>query len=186
MSSRDHHVFSVEKARHLIRPLRYLFHNPKSILKSYVKYGMTVVELGCGPGFFTPAAARLVGETGKVIAVDIQQGMLDLLKERLLGSGLEKRVVLHKCGENSLGIAEKADLLFAFHVVHELPDHDSFFKEARRILKTGGILFISEPKHHVGEKDFSDMIDIAGKYGFVAAKSPRILFDRSIVLRKQA
>jgi len=186
MSVRDHHVCSFEKARHLTRPMRYLFQNPKSILKPYVKNGMTVVELGCGPGFFTPAAARLVGKTGKVIAVDLQQEMLDLLKKRILGSALQERIVLHKCEESGINTSEKADLLFAFHVVHELPHQETFLKEALNILKDGGVLFISEPKNHVSEAELSALIVLAEKIGFSKIRTPKIWYDRSAVLVKQS
>ena len=63
-------------------PLRRWVHNPHAILSPYVTTGMTVLDFGCGMGLFAIALAKLVGETGKVIAVDLQQQMLDVLVKR--------------------------------------------------------------------------------------------------------
>ena len=61
----------------LNNPLRKLLQNPEKILKGLVQEGQTAVDLGCGPGFFTLPLARMVGESGRVIAVDLQSKMLD-------------------------------------------------------------------------------------------------------------
>ena len=58
-------------------PLRRLIHNPQRILSPYIKQGMTVLDAGCGMGYFSIGMAKMVGDSGKVIAVDLQQKMLD-------------------------------------------------------------------------------------------------------------
>src|SRR5690606_36681330 len=63
--------------------------SPRRILSPYIREGMTVLDFGCGPGFFTVTMAELVGPTGHVIAADLQEGMLDLLESRIRGSRLE-------------------------------------------------------------------------------------------------
>jgi len=52
-------------------PIRRLFHDPKAILGDYVAPGQTVVDIGCGLGYFSLALARLVGPGGRVIAVEV-------------------------------------------------------------------------------------------------------------------
>ena len=52
-------------------------------MKSYVRPGMTVLDLGCGPGYFTLEIAKLLDNNGKVIAADVQKGVLDILKQKL-------------------------------------------------------------------------------------------------------
>ena len=64
---------------------------------------MTVLDLGCGPGFFSVALAQIVSDTGKVIAVDLQEGMLQKLKDKIKGTELENRITLHKCEEDKIG-----------------------------------------------------------------------------------
>ena len=66
----------------LASPLRRLLQDPVAIVQPYISPGMTVLEPGPGMGFFTIELARLVGGTGRVIAVDIQPKMLDGLKAR--------------------------------------------------------------------------------------------------------
>ena len=57
-------------------PLRRIIHNPARMLGTMVEEGQTVVDIGCGLGFFTLALAQMVGAHGKVIALDIQSEML--------------------------------------------------------------------------------------------------------------
>ena len=59
----------------LANPLRRLLEEPEKLIGPFVKEGMTVVDYGCGMGFFTLPMARLVGPGGKVIAVDVQEKM---------------------------------------------------------------------------------------------------------------
>jgi ubiquinone/menaquinone biosynthesis C-methylase UbiE len=66
-------VCSVERAGALDISLRKLLQNPQKILKPFIKEGMTVADLGCGPGFFTIEMAKMVGNNGKVTAVDLQE-----------------------------------------------------------------------------------------------------------------
>ena len=75
--SRDGKVCPVERAGRLNNSIRRWFQNPEKILQPYIKEGMIVVDLGCGPGFFTVDMARLVGTSGRVIASDLEEGMLE-------------------------------------------------------------------------------------------------------------
>lgn len=77
MKKSNHRICPVERAGHLETRLRRWVQNPEKILSPYVKKGMTVLDMGAGPGFFSIPLARMVGETGHVVACDLQQGMLD-------------------------------------------------------------------------------------------------------------
>ena len=80
MVDRNKRVCPVERAGGLDNRVRTLLQNPQKILGNYVKEGMTALDLGCGPGFFSIGMARIVGESGLVIATDLQEGMLQKLK----------------------------------------------------------------------------------------------------------
>ena len=56
--------------------LRRLFQRPEPMLAAYVQTGMTAMDVGCGMGYFSIGMAKMVGSSGKVIAVDVQQRML--------------------------------------------------------------------------------------------------------------
>ena len=55
---------------------------------------MTVVDMGCGPGFFTVEMAKLLNGGGTVIAADLQEGMLEKVRQKIAGTALEQRVRL--------------------------------------------------------------------------------------------
>jgi len=176
------YVCPAEFAGSLDNSFRRWLHNPRKILKPYIKQGMSVLDLGCGPGVFTVEIARLVGESGKVVAADLQEGMLEIVARKIAGTALEKRVVLHKCQENSIGLDEKMDFILAFWMVHEVPDHERLFEELKSILKPGGKLYIIEPKFHVSRPAFQKMSDGLVRTGFTIIDRPSVFFSRAIML----
>ncbi|MDY6951373.1 MAG: class I SAM-dependent methyltransferase, partial [Thermodesulfobacteriota bacterium] len=109
MDDRKNHLCPVEKAGRLDNVFRRWLHNPRRILGPYVEEGMTVLDFGCGPGYFTVDMAQMVGRSGRVIAADLQEGMLEKLRCKIEGTPLEDRVTLHRCQENGIGLSEKVD-----------------------------------------------------------------------------
>jgi len=80
MVDKNKHVCPVEIAGGLDNRVRRLLQNPQRILGNYVKEGMTALDLGCGPVFLSVEMAKMVGESGIVIAADLQEGMLQKSK----------------------------------------------------------------------------------------------------------
>jgi len=76
----------------LVSPVRRLVQDPRKVLAPYVREGMTVLEPGPGMGFFTLELARLVGPSGRVVALDIQPRMLAGLSRRIARAGLLERL----------------------------------------------------------------------------------------------
>ncbi len=144
-----------------------------------------ILDLGCGPGFFSIEMAKMVGELGTVIATDLQEGMLEKLKNKIKGTEIEKRIKLHKCEEDKIGILENVDFVLAFYMVHEVPNQKKFFEEIKSILKYNGKIFIIEPKlFHVSKATFKETIMKAKGIGLVPVEKPRIFLSRSVVLKK--
>jgi 2-polyprenyl-3-methyl-5-hydroxy-6-metoxy-1,4-benzoquinol methylase len=162
--------------------LRRLVHKPEKILSPYINNGMVVFDIGCGPGYFTAEMARLAGESGKVIAADLQQAMLDKMMGKISGYGLEKRVNPHLCQSEGTGIREKADFILTFWMVHEVPDQVRFFEELKSLLNPGGKLLVSEPKMHVSKSSFYTMISRLETAGLQIIELPHIALSRSLVL----
>jgi ubiquinone/menaquinone biosynthesis C-methylase UbiE len=179
-------VCPAEHGRWLAIPLRRLVHNPQKILGGHVLPGQTAVDLGCGPGFFTLPMARMVGDGGTVIGVDLQQEMLDMLRRRAERAGLASRIRSHKCGADSIGLTEKVDFILAFYVIHEVPNAASYLGQIRDLLKPDGRVLLVEPKIHVSQPSFARTIDLAHAAGLTPVSEPRILFSRSAVLDLQA
>lgn len=162
--------------------LRRLVHKPEKILKPFIKENIVALDMGCGPGYFTTEIARLVGEGGKVIAADLQQGMLEKMLRKVTVCGLEKRVEAHRCGPERTGIETKVDFILAFWMVHEVPDQMRFFEELKSLLNPGGTILIAEPKIHVTGNSFSAMIRRLESAGFKIIDRPHIALSRSLLL----
>jgi ubiquinone/menaquinone biosynthesis C-methylase UbiE len=166
--------------------LRRFIHPPDTILGPYIRPGDRVLDIGCGTGFFTRAMARMVEENGLVIAVDIQDEMLEKLRERAGREGLLQRISTVKASRDSLNLTavEKADFALAFYVVHEVPDKDRFFQEVGDALVPGAKLLVVEPKMHVTAEEFQATVILVKETGFRVVATPKILFSRAVLLEK--
>ncbi|MBZ5668365.1 MAG: class I SAM-dependent methyltransferase [Acidobacteriia bacterium] len=169
-------------------PLRRFAQDPAKLLAPYVREGMTVLEAGPGMGFFTLDLARLVGPSGRVVAVDIQARMIASLKRRAARAGLLERLDARLASASSLGVADlvgAVDFWLLFAVVHELPAVETFFAELAQALKPGAGLLLVEPVGHVKPAQFEAELQAAAKAGFVVADRPSIRRSRAALLLKK-
>jgi ubiquinone/menaquinone biosynthesis C-methylase UbiE len=183
-NDKNPYVCPAEFAGSLDNSFRRWLQDPRKILKPFINEGMTVLDLGCGPGVFTLEIARLVYGSGKVIAADLQDGMLEIVAGKIKGSELGKSVVLHKCEKNSIGLIEKVDFILAFWMVHEVTDQERLFEELKAILKPDGRLYIIEPRMHVTHAAFKKMTAGLAKTGFEIVERPKVFFSRAVLLKR--
>jgi len=172
----------------LVNPLRRLWQRPDQLLAPYVREGMLVLEPGCGMGFFTLDLARMVGPTGRVVAVDLQERMLAGLRRRARRAGLLDRIEARLAQADRLSVADLAghmDVALALHVVHEVPDIAGFFAEIATSLKPEGRLLFVEPRGHVSEDAFAVSLALAEKAGFRVVDRPSIRRDPAALLIKK-
>jgi ubiquinone/menaquinone biosynthesis C-methylase UbiE len=109
-----------------------------------VKPGMTVCDMGCGNGYFTLPLAKMVGPTGRVLAVDVQPEMLELLKDR----ATEERVtniepILGEVHDPKLPEGE-IDLILLVDVYHEFSHPEQMLAAMRRSLSPTGLIALLE------------------------------------------
>ena len=172
----------------LASPVRRLWQKPETILQPYVKSGMTVLDVGPGMGYFTLPMARMIGEGGRVVCVDVQERILKSLKRRARRAGLEKRIVARAASPETLGITDFAgqiDFVLAFAVVHEVPSQENLFREIHQAMKPGALLLISEPTGHVTKDSFDQMMAITKRAGFEVLSTPEIKRGINVLLRKK-
>jgi ubiquinone/menaquinone biosynthesis C-methylase UbiE len=182
MVERRNRICPVELSGTLDNRLRRWFQNPRKILNPYIEEGMTVLDLGCGPGFFSIDMAQMVGKSGRVIACDLQEGMLQKLRVKIQGTELEGRITVHKCDKNKLGLSENVDFVLLFYMVHEIPNQEAFFKEIAAILSPNGQVLIVEPPFHVSKAAFEETIRTARRAGLTPTHSPKIFLSKTVVL----
>lgn len=183
MTNQDDRVCPVALAGGLDNRIRRWLQSPRRILAPYVREGMTAVDLGCGPGFFTVELADLVGPSGHVIAVDLQPGMLEKVRRNIQGTPFAGRVTLHQAQADTMGLSARADFALAFYMLHEVPNQASFLEEVRQLLAPAGHLLIVEPPLHVSRKAFEQTLDTAARVGFEIAARPGIAFSKCVLLR---
>ena len=166
-------------------PLRKLAQNPKKILGPYVKAGSTVLDVGCGMGYFSLGLAELVGENGKVIAADLQPEMLAGLSKRAKAAKLESRINSQLSTPDKIGVSEPVDFALAFWMVHEVQKREEFLREIFSIIKPGGKFLIVEPLIHVPGQDFERTVTLTHEIGFTTGGRPRVSMSRAILLEKK-
>lgn len=172
----------------LASPLRRLAYNPAEILRPYVRPGMMVLEPGPGMGFFTLELARMVGASGRVVAVDVQPKMIERLERRAAKAGVLDRIDARLASADSMSVADLAgrvDFTLAFAVVHEMPSSQLFFGEVAQASKPGASVLFAEPAGHVKPELFAEEIQEALKAGFALAGRLSIRRSQAALLRKR-
>ena len=109
-----------------------------------IKEGITVIDYGCGPGGYLKEVSRLVGEEGKVYAVDVHKLAIKSVKKRIEKYNLENvEPVLadrYSCDVDD----HTADIIYALDMFHMIREPDPFLKELHRLLKKDGFLIIDD------------------------------------------
>jgi ubiquinone/menaquinone biosynthesis C-methylase UbiE len=154
-----------------------LFVNPYRILNvAGLKAGQKVLEVGCGPGFFTIPAAKIVGEKGSVYALDINPVAVETVRRKIEEKEL-KNVNVMLADAIETGLPNKSfDVAFLFGVIHSLDDVDAVMREMHRVLKMRGILSVQ--KSWWSEKKLLDAVTKNSLF-FLKEKTDRVFkFDK--------
>jgi len=118
-----------------------LFRDPYAVLDAAgLGPGQDVLEVGCGPGFFTIPAARMVGEKGSVYALDISPAAVERVQRKIEEEGATNvKTVLADASRTGLP-DQSFDLIFLFGFRHYAGDVEKILVELHRLLKPGGTL----------------------------------------------
>ncbi|OFW68000.1 MAG: hypothetical protein A2Y74_01390 [Actinobacteria bacterium RBG_13_63_9] len=142
---------------------RDLLQNPrKSLAKAQLRKGMSVVDYGCGPGSFTIPAAELVGQEGKVFAVDIHPLAIRNVEEKARRKGLQNvQTILVEEYDTAIG-ESSVDRVLLIDTIHLIDDPDALFREIHRMLKPDGLLFME--KGHMAMSEQKEVLTNTGLY----------------------
>jgi len=131
-----------------------------------INVGMTVVDIGCGPGRITIPLAQRVGPSGTVVAMDIQAGMLDKVKEKARTAHMNNITFLQAgIGKGKLKPNHFDRALFV-SVLGEIPNRQTALKEIFNALKPGGMLSITETIFDPHFKSRNSVLKLAMETGF--------------------
>jgi ubiquinone/menaquinone biosynthesis C-methylase UbiE len=161
---------------------------PEQIIqRSGFRPGMKVLEVGCGSGCYTTFVARAVGGDGEVYALDIQPGMLEQLRKKLSRPEFSDIKNIHLVEHSAYDLPfenETFDIVYFITVLQEIPDAIQALKEARRVLKKGGVAAVTEMLPDPDYVPASFTARMGEKAGLILDQSPGNLWTYTVRLKK--
>ncbi|WP_019552306.1 class I SAM-dependent methyltransferase [Propionispira raffinosivorans] len=169
------HKFNPANQHKLDNPERRKLLPPEETLSRFgLAEGDSIADIGCGTGYFTLSAARVVGTQGKVYALDIMPEMLEIARAKAKEKNF-KNIEFIQTKETDFILPDAAvERALACLVVHEADDPIAFFQEVKRILQIGGHFYIIEwtrqenskmgppLEHRIDGKALSTVLEQAG------------------------
>lgn len=138
-----------------------------------IKPGMVVCDMGCGNGYHTLPLARMVGETGKVYAVDVQPQMIEMLKKNIESAGLKNIVPINGLYHDPKLPPNTCDLILMVDVYHEFSHPVQMLAAMRAALKPEGQIVLCEfraedaevpikPEHKMSKAQINKEMNVNG------------------------
>jgi len=118
---------------------RRSWYSPEAVLQN-LRSGMVFMDIGCGDGFFSVIAAKKVGITGKVYAVDVDASAIEKLKQKAETEGLKNIHTKVGKAEDTVFCKECADFIFYSMDLHDFSDAVKVLKNAKQMMKANGQL----------------------------------------------
>lgn len=134
-----------------------------------IEEGNCVLELGCGPGFFTEVLSEIVGKKGRIYAQDVEERMLKKLRKKLPGLPFDNVTPL-LCNSSALELPDACcDVAFCANVFEEIYEEGGLKESVReidRVLRQGGIVIVKEHRFG-GTKKVMDLVEsLFGALGY--------------------
>jgi len=157
--------------------VRDFFNPPVNILKGIgIKPGHYVLDFGCGPGNYSISASRLIGNNGKVYAIDINPVAIDNLKKISSKKGLDNIETI--LSDHKTNLSDNIiDAVILFDVYHELDDKIKVLKELYRVLKPDGVLLMSD--HHLTRENLISSLTDSGFFKLSKEKNKIFIFNKT-------
>lgn len=139
MSAHQHfHNHNLQEREKILPSLKVLTHFG-------LKAGRRLADLGCGPGYFALKAAEIIGTQGQIKAVDINTERLEHLRQSAGERGLSGQIETYLAHDESVPLPDQdVEIALISNVLHELQDPLNYLRDARRVLKQGGEVWVIE------------------------------------------
>ncbi len=154
--------------------LRDLVNPPaKKVAEAGLRKGQSVLDFGCGPGAYAVAAAKSVGETGMVFALDINPLAVKTVARQAVKNKLHNIKTI--CSDGDTGLADQSvDVVFLYDIYHMLDERERVLAEIRRVLKPKGVLSFSD--HHMKDPAITGDALLNTYFTFIKKEKHTFLF----------
>ena len=139
-----HHPLPLDQYIALLEdPQRDEWQKPDAVIQALnLQNGQVVADIGAGSGYFTLRLARAVEPNGTVFAVDVDEGMLNYLRQRLAKEDIKNITVRQVPPHDPLLLNSSVDLVFVCNAYHHLEEREGYLRKLRKALKPDGHLVI--------------------------------------------
>lgn len=137
-----------------------------------IREGQTVLDFGCGPGSYTIPAAQIVGEKGKVYALDIHPLAIKAVDEKAKKKKLTNITAILSHRDTGLP-DESVDVILLYDTIHHIKDKPALLKELHRVLERDGFLSVTD--HHLKANEILEIV--AGTSLFSLKERDKGLFN---------
>ena len=185
-------LFPPQLAFTLLIPLRALILSPTELLRRlHPAANSSILEVGCGPGYFSPALARAVPQ-GELVLADIQPEMLAIARRRLNKRHITN-VSYHHCDGHGFPFADRSfDRIVLVTVLGEIAECSAYLHEFARLLGDNGLLSISEAAGDPDKLERDELLALLAAHGFQPASQygnrrwcPKMYADKRRANKKQ-
>lgn len=190
LGNRDSEIARLEIQATLFEPL-----TRQTLLNAGLKKGMSCIDIGCGSGSVTRLMANMVGKTGRVVGVDIDNRYLQYCNRSIITSGQNIEFVHDDICKSRLDGKERFDIVYSRFMFHHLTDRREAVRSMKRLIKKGGTIMIQDLDHAPGSwlcypenkvfntlrKVYVALIKKEGGDPLVGRKLYKLLIDESLI-----
>jgi len=157
--------------------IRDLFSPRKNIIADLgIKPGFQILDFGCGPGAYIPAAEELTGPSGHIYALDAQPMAIEYVQD--LCRKKKYSNVTSILSDRSTGLRSASiDIIFLYDILHGLIDSKPILEELHRVVRPDGILSVND--HHLQQEEIIAKVTSAGYFKLMEKKSKTISFSKT-------
>jgi ubiquinone/menaquinone biosynthesis C-methylase UbiE len=145
LGNRDSEIIRLEVQAALFEPL-----TKQTLLNAGLKKGMSCIDIGCGSGSVARFMANIVGKTGRVVGVDIDNRYLQYCNQNITSRGKNIEFIHDDICKSRLSNEERFDIVYSRFMFHHLTDRREALRTMKRLVKNGGTIMIQDLDHAPG------------------------------------